>query len=711
MRVYKDADLNEAEQALMQAYISKIAEYSQYIPERDNSIDAAVICLEIEEISFETTDYVIGEVHKGDGVLAQGFPGSETEIEELLNYVEGTYGRILHNAKDKEVLLWQIEDTHVDSGNRVYELNGFSGSPVWSLEADEKTIVGLFTSGVGRSIYRGKVHALKMEAIRSIMKIFFQIRMESRILGIPNEEIAPQKDNPTYISKEAQPEIGNLYDEWLVVQIEKVRAYIDDVKFQNAIDTAKMAIKDQRFEKCSKKVACTHIKHLLFDTFFFFIFSISLHNLEFLLALLGYRHTKEGELIIQPEEAKTVRFIFLAYIGGYDCDEIAEILTERERPTLRGRTDWNASMVMNVMSNERRWGDLEARKTIVIDYVEHKSKKNEHDRVSAYEEDHHEPIVSREIALAAQMVKKSSRKMTEGVPDFSVIHKGNLKGFVSICPGWGGIDGSALLEICQEVYEEEELEELNHKIRIWSGEEQGKVVSMALSGYQVPHGIYFLNKSLPALTVGRRRIKFSKACHEKLNYCRWVEILYHPIIQTIIIRQTTPDNPNCIEWEKEDGKLVSSISSRAFSTAIYESLHWKKEFSFKFRGITKERGMSKILVFSLDEPQIIVGKKYKNHPDVEKESNQPFGFVKYKTDTGQENKPENNDIVCAYPEEWMKRRIGINYFIREQRDSMINAITEEDIEETGVVVENPVIGHIPSRQEIVNELEELLMTM
>ena len=37
--------------------------------------------------------------------------------------------------------------------------------------------------------------------------------------------------------------------------------------------------------------------------------------------------------------------------------------------------------------------------------------------------------------------------------------------------------------------------------------------------------------------------------------------------------------------------------------------------------------------------------------------------------------------------------------------------TEEDIEETGVVVENPVIGHIPSRQEIVNELEELLMTM
>lgn len=261
--IYQVEKLEATREQVKYSPIDKVSESDEGVIV--HSIDAAVICLEIkEEISFETTDYVIGEVHKGDGVLAQGFPGSETEIEELLNYVEGTYGRILHNAKDKEVLLWQIEDTHVDPGNRVYELNGFSGSPVWSLEADEKTIVGLFTSGVGRSIYRGKVHALKMEAIRSIMKIFFQIRMESRILGIPNEEIAPQKDNPTYISKEAQPEIRNLYDEWLVVQTEKVRAYIDDVKFQNAIDTAKMAIKDQRFEKCSKKVACTHMKHLLY---------------------------------------------------------------------------------------------------------------------------------------------------------------------------------------------------------------------------------------------------------------------------------------------------------------------------------------------------------------------------------------------------------------------------------------------------------------
>ncbi len=48
LRVYKDAELNEAEQALMQAYISKLAEYSQYIPEMDNEKDRG----EVRTLSF-----------------------------------------------------------------------------------------------------------------------------------------------------------------------------------------------------------------------------------------------------------------------------------------------------------------------------------------------------------------------------------------------------------------------------------------------------------------------------------------------------------------------------------------------------------------------------------------------------------------------------------------------------------------------------------
>ena len=84
--------------------------------------------------------------------------------------------------------------------------------------------------------------------------------------------------------------------------------------------------------------------------------------------LMGYRHTKDGRLVIEPEEAKTVRFIFLAFIQGYNYDQIAAVLTQKKRSTLRGRQEWNGMMVANIMKNERRWGDLEARKSIVVDY-------------------------------------------------------------------------------------------------------------------------------------------------------------------------------------------------------------------------------------------------------------------------------------------------------------------------------------------------------
>ncbi len=428
--------------------------------------------------------------------------------------------------------------------------------------------------------------------------------------------------------------------------------------------------------------------------------------------LLGYRHTKEGELIIQPEEAVTVRFIFLAFIGGYDCNEIADILTEHERPTLKGRTDWTAGMVRNIISNERRWGDLEARKTIVIDYVEHKSKKNEEDRISAYEVGHHQGIVSPEIARAANMAASTHRKMETGIPDLKVISKGSLKGFISVHPSWKGVSNQAFMDICQQAYDFEELRLLEQEVKLWMEEGQNKVLSMQLSGYYVPHGIYFLNRSMPSLTIGKKGIKFNTACHKKLDDCRYIEVLYHPIMQTIIVRKTDSDNCNGVEWKRADGKYVTQISASVFSEAIYENLHWKKEFSFRFRGITKERGDVKMIYFSLDEPQILVGKSYrKKEASISEESKEMVRFIPYR-DTDDEDRDDlGKEAECAYPVEWKKNRMGVNYFSRKKRDKMMDMVTGKDILTSGTVVDNPLIGKLPGREEVLKELDELLMSM
>ena len=43
--------------------------------------------------------------------------------------------------------------------------------------------------------------------------------------------------------------------------------------------------------------------------------------------LLGYDHDEEGNLVVNEEEAKTVRLVFYMYLYGYSCQEIADTLT------------------------------------------------------------------------------------------------------------------------------------------------------------------------------------------------------------------------------------------------------------------------------------------------------------------------------------------------------------------------------------------------
>ena len=116
-------------------------------------------------------------------------------------------------------------------------------------------------------------------------------------------------------------------------------------------------------------------------------------------------------------------------------------------------------MVANIMKNERRWGDLEARKSIVVDYKLGKVTKNNGNRCSAYVPEHHEAIVSPEIARAAHLVASSNKKC--GVQDIVVIQQGALKGFVSIHPNWNGINAESIRSLCLNAYLPEEVMKLN----------------------------------------------------------------------------------------------------------------------------------------------------------------------------------------------------------------------------------------------------------
>ena len=404
--------------------------------------------------------------------------------------------------------------------------------------------------------------------------------------------------------------------------------------------------------------------------------------------LLGYRHTTNGELIIQKDEALTVKFIFLASALGYSYKKIAKILTEKQRPTLKGRTNWTEGMVRNITKNERRWGDLHARKHIVIDLVSRKTTKNRGQRDAAYVPEHHEAIISPQIARAVQFITCSNSKLKDGFSEIAVIKVGGLKGFIKISPYWNAIDKELLENISKSAYSEKEYINLQKEVNILTGKEQSKIASIEFATYQAPYSVYFMNQNTPNLTLNKKRLKFNNKCFSKLGNPEHVEIIYHPLLQTLILKTSTKEAKtafNCLTAKKNYSNI---ITSPAFCDSIYKAMDWLEEYDFKFKGVFKERGNTKFLVFSLDEPRILTGKKY---------SDLGCNSVKYIRYKNNQNKTQIE--------------LDTNYSLKKIRNKLTSTITEADISAQGTIVENPKIGKIPSKNEIQKELDELLKVM
>ncbi|MCB7362916.1 recombinase family protein, partial [Flavonifractor plautii] len=74
--------------------------------------------------------------------------------------------------------------------------------------------------------------------------------------------------------------------------------------------------------------------------------------------LLGYEKGPDGKPAIVPEQAETVRFIYDRYLAGDSVREIKAALEGREIPTVSGKTEWMASHIRSILTNEKYCGDV-----------------------------------------------------------------------------------------------------------------------------------------------------------------------------------------------------------------------------------------------------------------------------------------------------------------------------------------------------------------
>ena len=173
-------------------------------------------------------------------------------------------------------------------------------------------------------------------------------------------------------------------------------------------------------------------------------------------ALLGYDKDEEGNLVINPEEAQTVKVIYYLYLNGYSLTEIATLLMEYSRKTKLGRVEWNPGTLAGVLANERHCGDVLARKTFTPNFLTHKSKKNNNDRTQYRQKNHHEAIVSREVFNAANHLRASRNysKKNRPLPVLSVVEDGILRGYVPFDKDWTGFSAEEYREASESVMKE-----------------------------------------------------------------------------------------------------------------------------------------------------------------------------------------------------------------------------------------------------------------
>ncbi len=143
--------------------------------------------------------------------------------------------------------------------------------------------------------------------------------------------------------------------------------------------------------------------------------------------LLGYDQDENGKLIINEEEAKTVRLIFFTYLYGYSTSQIAELLTALGRPTKKGNTVWSSNSVLGVLQNERHCGEVLARKTYTPNYLDHRTRKNRGERNQYRYKEDHEAIISPTDFVAVQRKISNAKYGGSGIPELHVYEAAHSK--------------------------------------------------------------------------------------------------------------------------------------------------------------------------------------------------------------------------------------------------------------------------------------------
>ena len=128
--------------------------------------------------------------------------------------------------------------------------------------------------------------------------------------------------------------------------------------------------------------------------------------------IMGYTMGDNREWLINPEKARVIKLIDMAFLSGMSIGMIKKMLEANEIKTPKGKDQWHTSTIMRILQSEKYLGDVLLQKTFTTDILTHSTKKNEGELPQYYVKDHHEAIRSREIGylIQAEFAKRNQTK-------------------------------------------------------------------------------------------------------------------------------------------------------------------------------------------------------------------------------------------------------------------------------------------------------------
>ncbi len=133
---------------------------------------------------------------------------------------------------------------------------------------------------------------------------------------------------------------------------------------------------------------------------------------------LGYdRGTEKGEFVINEDEARVVRFIYMLAFEYYAPSHIAQLLTDMHIPSPGSKDTWYNKTIISILGNEKYKGDARLQKKFTVDFRTKKRKINEGELPQYYVTGAHAPIIAPETWDAVQQISlPEGQRLTRRYP-------------------------------------------------------------------------------------------------------------------------------------------------------------------------------------------------------------------------------------------------------------------------------------------------------